>query len=110
MKSIHLLLAIVFIISSCTEKKSNEQIARMPVDSLFKEYYEFKKRINPIEATKAGYNQYNDQLANYISTDYRLDLIENYTRFLNELSAYDSTQVTSSHWMSMRVMAWDSWS
>jgi len=107
MKSIHLLLAIVFIISSCTEKKSNEQIARMPVDSLFKEYYEFKKRINPIEATKAGYNQYNDQLANYISTDYRLDLIENYTRFLNELSAYDSTQVTPSQWMSMRVMAWD---
>jgi len=107
MKSIHLLLVIVFIISSCTEKKSNEQIARMPVDSLFKEYYEFKKRINPIEATKAGYNQYNDQLANYISTDYRLDLIENYTRFLNELSAYDSTQVTPSQWMSMRVMAWD---
>jgi len=107
MKFIHLLLVILFIVSSCTKKKSNEHLSTLPPDSLFKEYYEFKKRINPIEATKAGYNQYNDQLANYISTDYRQDLIENYTWFLNELSKYDSTQVTPSQWMSMRVMAWD---
>jgi len=107
MKFIHLLLVILFIVSSCTKEKSNEHLSTLPPDSLFKEYYEFKKRINPIEATKAGYNQYNDQLANYISTDYRQDLIENYTWFLNELSKYDSTQVTPSQWMSMRVMAWD---
>jgi len=108
MKSIHLLIAILFIIISCTEKNSNKNAETLkPIDSLFKDYYEFKKRINPIEATKAGYNQYNDQVANYISTNYRQDLIENYTRFLNELSNYDSTQVTPSQWMSMRVMAWD---
>lgn len=109
MKSISFLLLIfLFINVSCTENKSDTSAeALLPIDSLFREYYEFKKRINPIEATKAGYNQYNDQLANYVSADYRQDLIENYTRFLNELSKYDSTQVTSSQWMSMRVMAWD---
>ena len=50
------------------------------VDSLFSAYYDFKLRINPIEATKAGENQYNDRVANYVSDEYQEDLKENYTR------------------------------
>ncbi len=79
----------------------------IPIDSLFKEYYDFKKRINPIEATKAGERKYDDQVANYISAPYREDLIINYRRYLNALANYDSTQVTPSQWMSMGVMKWD---
>jgi hypothetical protein len=45
------------------------------IDSLFKEYYTFKKRVNPIEATKAGFYDYNSQLANYISDPYQEDLL-----------------------------------
>ncbi|MEY4930319.1 MAG: hypothetical protein RI909_1043 [Bacteroidota bacterium] len=102
------LVGSLFLVSSCSNKKNQEDaVTRVPIDTLFKNYYEFKKRINPIEATKAGYNQYNDQLANYVSDTYRQDLIENYTHFLEQLSRYDSTQVTPSQWMSMRVMAWD---
>ena len=107
MKSVLLLLVgSLFLLTSCSDKGS-DAVTRVPIDTLFKNYYAYKKRINPIEATKAGYNQYNDQLANYVSGNYRQDLIENYTYFLDQLSTYDSTQVTPSQWMSMRVMAWD---
>jgi uncharacterized protein (DUF885 family) len=103
-----LFISSLFFISSCTNKKTNEDtVALIPIDTLFKNYYDFKKRINPIEATKAGYNPYNDQLANYVSTNYRQDLIENYTSFLTALSKYDSAEVTPSQWMSLRVMSWD---
>lgn len=109
MKSVLLLLVgSLFLFTSCSDKGSvTDAVTRVPIDTLFKNYYEYKKRINPIEATKAGYNRYNDQLANYVSGNYRQDLIENYTYFLDQLSTYDSSQVTPSQWMSMRVMAWD---
>lgn len=107
MKFIQLIVITSLFLAACQEKKSKESLVDRPIDSLFKDYYTFKKRINPLEATKAGFNKYNDQLANYISAPYKKDLIDSYTRFLNELKKYDSTMVTPSQWMSMRVMAWD---
>ena len=98
----------LFLFTACKEKSTHEnQAASGSIDSLFKAYYTFKKRINPLEATKAGFIEYNDQIANYVSTPYREDLLANYTKFLNELDTYDSTMVTPSEWMSIRVMRWD---
>ncbi len=101
-----LALLLMTALLACSDGKKHESVTK-PIDSLFKEYYDFKKRINPIEATKAGYSDYNDQVANYISAPYREDLITNYRRYLDELTKYDSTQVTPSQWMSMGVMKWD---
>ena len=108
MKSVLYLFIACYLFISCTGKKSaTPQAAVKPIDSLFHEYTEFKKRINPLEATKAGFNQYNDQVANYISAPYIRDLKDSYTQFLNEIENYDSTQLTPSQWMSLRVMKWD---
>ena len=108
MKFIQLILITsLFFVSACQEKKEVISNTNRPIDSVFKDYYTFKKRINPLEATKAGFDEYNDQLANYISAPYKKDLIDSYTAFLNELKNYDSTMVTPSQWMSMRVMMWD---
>ena len=103
------LLSVIlgFSITSCSKKKTLTESSLKPIDSLFKEYYDFKKRVNPIEATKAGEAMYNDKVANFISKPYQKGLIENYNRFLRELANYDSTQVTSSQWLSMSVMTWD---
>lgn len=78
-----------------------------PIKALFEEFYDFKKSINPIEATKAGYSAYNDTIANYISDTYLLHLKDWYTYFLNKLEQYDSTTVAPIDWMSLRVMKWD---
>ncbi len=106
MKSFILITASLFLIS-CGDKNTTQQSTPKPIDSLFREYTAFKKRINPLEATKAGFNQYNDQVANYVSAPYIKDLTDSYTNFLNEIDLYDSTQLTASQWMSLRVMKWD---
>lgn len=102
------LILLCLTIVSCQEntpqKKTDTQI---PIDSLFVNFYEFKKSINPIEATKAGFSKYNDTITNYISDDYQAQLIEKYSFFLDQLSKYDSTSLTSAQWMSLRVMRWD---
>lgn len=109
MKSLfYFFTACCFLLTSCGEKNSTpEQTAIKPIDSLFRAYTEFKKRINPLEATKAGFNAYNDRVANYVSAPYINYLKESYTRFLNEIDQYDSSQLTVSQWMSLRVMKWD---
>lgn len=108
MKRILLLLLFALILNSCkeTEKKNLTEELR-PIAEVFGEFYEFKKSINPIEATKAGYSQYNDTIANYISDDYIFYLKDRYAYFLEELDKYDSTKVSGSDWMSLRVMKWD---
>ncbi|MEQ8809843.1 MAG: DUF885 domain-containing protein [Imperialibacter sp.] len=101
-------LALLSIVASCSSPKPTEpQGANPAIDSLFDAYNQFKLRINPIEATKAGESEYNDKVANFIADDYQADLLENYTNFLEALDQYDSTMVSPSQWMSMQVMAWD---
>ncbi|NHF57984.1 DUF885 domain-containing protein [Flavobacteriaceae bacterium TP-CH-4] len=96
------------MLASCkTEDRKSDAVSNKPIDSIFAEFYQFKKSINPIEATKAGYSGYNDTIANYISDRYQKHLVENYGRFLEQLSAYDSTELTPAQWMSLRVMQWD---
>jgi len=108
MKSLFYGLIASLLLISCSERKAiNEHATIKPIDSLFRAYTEFKKRINPLEATKAGFNEYNDQVANYISAPYIKDLKDSYTKFLNAIETYDSTQLTPSQWMSLRVMKWD---
>lgn len=109
MKRLLLLTLITLTISSCKENKdaTPEGYSVGNVDNLFADFYEFKKSINPIEATKAGFNEYNDTIANYISDEYQLYAKEKYTYFLDQLSGYDSTMVSAEDWMSLRVMDWD---
>lgn len=108
MKSLFYFLIAFLIVSACNYKNNaSEQAVIKPIDSLFREYTEFKRSINPLEATKAGFNEYNDEVANYISTPYKKELTETYTQFLNEIDTYDSAQLTPSQWMSLRVMKWD---
>jgi uncharacterized protein (DUF885 family) len=107
MKAILIILPLILFLSCSQQDKSSSNSYNDSLDSLFREYYEFKKHINPIEATKAGYNEYNDQLANYVATPYINELIEGYSKFLEALSEYDSTQVTPARWLSLRVMKWD---
>ena len=102
------LFLLLFI--SCNESKPTDtQInsSSISIDSLFQAYYQFKLRINPIEATKAGENKYNDRVANYIATDYQEDLIANYTQFLEALEKIEPTTLSDAQRLSRKVMQWD---
>ncbi|WP_273566137.1 DUF885 domain-containing protein [Maribacter halichondriae] len=100
--------SIILSFFSCKESPSEEtQLQLDPIDSVFVDFYEFKKNINPIEATKAGFEKYNDTIANYISDSYQAHLTEKYSEFLSLLKNYDETMMTQEKWLSLRVMIWD---
>jgi uncharacterized protein (DUF885 family) len=103
-----LIITLVLLAFGCKGNKSKEEDSKAElIDNVFEEYYKFKDRINPIEATKGGNYEYNDYIANYISDDYQKDLKEQYTYFLNILSNIDQTQLSETDLLSMKVMKWD---
>ncbi|CAN0576619.1 unnamed protein product, partial [Ectocarpus sp. 12 AP-2014] len=99
---------LLLLIYGCQEQASKENITEVKsIAKIFDDYYKFKDRINPIEATKGGNYKYNDVIANYIADDYQMDLKENYTQFLNVLKEFDSTKLSEADLLSMKVMQWD---
>lgn len=101
-------LPVLFLLTSCKEKTSEDPETKVvPIDTVFGAYYDFKKEINPIEATKAGFNSYNDTITNYISDSYQETLKAGYANFLNRLDSYDESMMTAAQWLSLRVMQWD---
>lgn len=99
-----LIFIILIILAFGCKEKASEVIS---IDTIFEDYYQFKDRINPIEATKGGNYEYNDFIANYISDDYQEDLRKNYTHFLNVLAELDTTALSEADLLSMKVMKWD---
>ena len=77
------------------------------VAELFADYYDFMLRANPVEATKLGETGYNDYVANYISTEYQVDLIQEYEGFLDAIAAVDSVVLSEADRTSLEVMKWD---
>jgi uncharacterized protein (DUF885 family) len=106
MKQKPALLLLILVFASCIQEDSKTSAAHS-IATIFEEYYQFKDRINPIEATKGGNFQYNDYIANYISDTYQRDLISEYTTFLERLAQIDSTQLSEADLLSMKVMQWD---
>ena len=103
-----LVILLLLLGYGCKEETSTPQIAEgIAMDTIFQQYYTFKNRINPIEATKGGNHEYDDQIANYISDDYQEDLKAQYTHFLKLLQEMDTTTLSEADLMSMKVMQWD---
>ena len=93
-------------LSACNQEQSRTS-ASQTLATIFEEYYQFKDRINPIEATKGGNFQYNEYIANYISDAYQTDLIAEYSIFLKHLAQIDPAQLSQADLLSMKVMQWD---
>lgn len=93
-------------LSACNQEQSRTSTSQT-LAAIFEEYYQFKDRINPIEATKGGNFQYNEYIANYISDAYQTDLIVEYSTFLDRLAQIDTAQLSEADLLSMKVMQWD---
>jgi uncharacterized protein (DUF885 family) len=100
------LIALVFI--GCKPSSTQEMMSSTErIDSLFEEYYHFKLSLNPIEGTKAGMNEYDHVLANYISEEFKENSVAQYTKFLHVISSLDVSELSESQQMSLKVMEWD---
>ncbi len=76
-------------------------------DSILKNYYEEGLKLNPLNATSAGDNRYNDQMPNFLSDDYKSQMKTYYSVYKKKVNAFDNEQLTESQKMSKAVLNWE---
>ncbi|APG64070.1 hypothetical protein LPB136_01220 [Tenacibaculum todarodis] len=104
------IFAISLVLVSCKNETSNEAKTvseNTEFNQLLKEYNEGKLKLNPINATYAGDNRFNDQFPNTISKEYKLATKDFYTNYKTKLENFKDDALTESQQMSKAVLDWD---
>tara|TARA_B110000046_G_C13026009_1_gene414130 strand:+ start:5627 stop:7435 length:1809 start_codon:yes stop_codon:yes gene_type:complete len=110
MKKINLsVFAIFMLIISCNQEKKEVLIKKENpnFNQLLVNYNEGKLQLNPLNATFAGDNRFNDQFPNFLSDTYQTKANTFYTSFKEQLSSFKDDNLTESEKISKAVLDWD---
>jgi uncharacterized protein (DUF885 family) len=112
MKKIFLsILTVSFLFISCKEEKKETAVAptkeNTAFNQLLKDYNEGKLKLNPLNATFAGDNRFNDQFPNFIAEDYQKKSSNFFTAYKSKLVEFKDADLTESEQMSKAVLDWD---
>lgn len=112
MKKIFLtIVATATLLTSCKQEK--KEVITVPVkentafNQLLKDYNEGKLQLNPINATFAGDNRFNDQFPNTLSENYQTKNNDFYKNYKSKLADFKNNDLTESQQMSKAVLDWD---
>lgn len=70
-------------------------------------YYEDGLKLNPLQATFAGDNRYNDQFPNILSDEYVAQVKSHYNKYKEQLNTYDESLMSDSEKMTMAILKWE---
>ena len=100
---------ILFVSCKNDVNKNNveEKSISVAFNTMLDEYYEEGLKLNPIKATFAGDNRYNNSFPNTLSEEYATKIKAYYTNYLEQLSQYNDDDLSESEQMSKAVLKWD---
>jgi len=75
--------------------------------TLLAHYYEDGLKLNPLNATFQGDYRYNDTIPNFLSTDYKKELKNYYTSYLEKLKKFEKAQLSENERMSFAILTWE---
>ncbi|MGG8497638.1 DUF885 domain-containing protein [Tenacibaculum sp. TC6] len=105
------IFTITILLISCKQEKKEETVSlpqeNTSFNDLLKEYNEGKLLLNPLNATFAGDNRFNDQFPNFLSDEYQQKVNDFYTSYKSKLQNFNDTDLTESQQMSKAVLNWD---
>lgn len=103
------LIAVIFL--SCTNTSQQQETTadapEISFDSLLSQYYQEKLKLDPLEATYAGDDRYNDRLPNYLTEAFQDSLRQFYTNYQGLLAAVDTTGFSEEEKISYQVLDWE---
>ncbi len=103
-------LAIAF--TACKNEKTTEQPTTdgdlsIRFNEMLNNYYEEGLKLNPVQATFAGDNRFNDQFPNPLSDEIINKTKAYYTKYKEELATFDDTMLSDSEKMSKAILKWE---
>ena len=111
-KTLLTILTASTLFISCQEEKKKTVVADVVTknnafDELLKNYNEGKLQLNPINATYAGDNRFNDKFPNTLSEAYQVKNDAFYNDFKAKVANFKNTDLTQSEQMSKAILDWD---
>ncbi len=106
-KYLSIILGIVLMVSSCKKEKKQEKETLPPMSDVFAAYYEDGLQLNPLSATFAGDNRFNDQFPNFLTKAYQDKTKAYYTKYKEKLADYDKNTLSESEQMSHAILNWE---
>ncbi len=109
----HIYIFSIFILSfiACEDEKQKDTPKETETTQNFAEfldsYYQKGLELNPLNATFAGINTYNDQFPNFLSDTYHEQAKAHYTTFRDELKNYADADLSESEQLSKAILNWD---
>ncbi|TVZ57114.1 uncharacterized protein (DUF885 family) [Lutibacter sp. Hel_I_33_5] len=107
-KILFVFLAITTIFTACNqEKKDTATTSENTFNQLLIDYNEGKLKLNPLNATFAGDNRFNDVFPNFLTDEYQQRLNDFYKSYKEKLTHFKDENLSESEQMSKVVLEWD---
>lgn len=108
LKGILPIALISLVIFSCSSPEKTNVVTEKPaLDSLLTRFYEDFLKFSPLNATLIGDNRYDDLLPNTLTASYRSELKDLYTRYREQLTAYDRNSLSEADQMNYDILLWE---
>ncbi len=109
MNKIIVSILTIFLFFSCGNKTQTSDANNIDTtfNQLFVDYYEDGLKLNPVNATLAGDNRYNNLFTNNLSDEHKAESKAYYSNYLKKLSEFKDEDLTPTQKMSKEVLKWD---
>ena len=111
MKKLIALVCLAIITISCKDEAketgtTTEDIS-IAFNSMLDNYYEEGLELNPLTATFAGDNRFNDQFPNVLSEDHLANVKAYYNNYNEKLKSFDDSNLSDSEKMTKAILQWE---
>lgn len=108
MKKYIIVALLSLSIIACKNEKQDEKTENItPISEVFDAYYEEGLQLNPLSATFAGDNRFNDTLPNFLTPEFEDQYEAYYTKYKSQLSEYQDATLTDSEKMTIAILNWE---
>lgn len=103
----------ILLLASCktdgsnqvSEEEGNDTSAAF--EEMLDDYYEEDLKLNPLKATMAGDNRYNNHFPNSLSDEHQSALKAYFSKYLEEAKAFKNEDLTDSEQLSKAILIWE---
>ena len=106
------LLCTIILCVSCkeeskTDSKDMSEDQSVAFNQMLDDYYEEGLKLNPLSATFAGDNRYNDLFPNPLSDEFVKQAKAYYNKYREKLNDFDESEMTDSEKMTKAILKWE---
>lgn len=113
MKHYLAILCMITLLASCKNDKSSTTETpdstekNIEFSSMLNDFYQDGLKLNPLAATSAGDNRYNNLLPNSLSDEFATKVKAYYQNYKTKAESYTNEQLTKTQQLSRDILIWD---